>query len=64
MTGAGRSSSTERGEQVDQASDDVWEVLATSRSLRRFTDQPVDDATVRTILGVDGVIAVKRLDLS
>jgi nitroreductase len=25
---------------------DVWEVMATARSLRRFTDEPVDDATL------------------
>ena len=28
-------------------SDDVWEVLATARTIRRFTDEPVDDATLR-----------------
>lgn len=26
--------------------DDVWEVMATARTIRRFTDQPVDDATL------------------
>lgn len=26
--------------------DDVWEVLSTARSIRRFTDEPVDDATL------------------
>jgi nitroreductase len=25
---------------------DVWEVLATARTIRRFTDEPVDDATL------------------
>lgn len=28
------------------ASDDVWEVLSTARTIRRFTDEPVDDATL------------------
>jgi len=28
----------------------VWEVLATARSIRRFTDEPVDDATLRRCL--------------
>lgn len=32
------------------ASRDVWEVLATARSIRRFTDEPVDDATLRRCL--------------
>jgi nitroreductase len=27
-------------------STDVWEVMSTARSIRRFTDQPVDDATL------------------
>ncbi len=27
-------------------SDDVWEVLATARTIRRFTDDPVDDAVL------------------
>lgn len=27
-------------------SNDVWEVLSTARSIRRFTDEPVDDATL------------------
>jgi nitroreductase len=30
--------------------DDVWEVLSTARSIRRFTDEPVDDATLRRCL--------------
>jgi nitroreductase len=28
------------------ASRDVWEVMATARTIRRFTDEPVDDATL------------------
>src|SRR6476619_910689 len=28
------------------ASSDIWEVLSTARSIRRFTDAPVDDATL------------------
>jgi nitroreductase len=31
---------------VSGPSDDVWEVLSTSRSIRRFTDEPVDDAVL------------------
>ena len=33
-----------------QATEDVWEVLATSRAIRRFTDEPVDDVTLRRCL--------------
>lgn len=29
---------------------DVWEVLATARTIRRFTDEPVDDATLARCL--------------
>jgi nitroreductase len=29
-----------------RGSDDVWEVLSTARTIRRFTDDPVDDATL------------------
>lgn len=29
---------------------DVWEVLSTARSIRRFTDEPVDDATLQRCL--------------
>ncbi|CQD12178.1 nitroreductase [Mycolicibacterium conceptionense] len=29
---------------------DVWEVLSTARSIRRFTDEPVDDATLERCL--------------
>lgn len=31
---------------MPHATDDVWEVLSTARSIRRFTDQPVDDRTL------------------
>ena len=30
--------------------DDVWTVLSTARSIRRFTDEPVDDATLARCL--------------
>ena len=30
--------------------DDVWEALATARTIRRFTDEPVDDATLTRCL--------------
>jgi nitroreductase len=29
---------------------DVWEVLSTARTIRRFTDEPVDDATLTQLL--------------
>ncbi|OBF00480.1 nitroreductase family protein [Mycobacterium sp. 852002-10029_SCH5224772] len=32
------------------ASADVWEVMATARTIRRFTDKPVDDATLARCL--------------
>lgn len=32
------------------ASRDIWEVLSTARTIRRFTDQPVDDATLTRCL--------------
>jgi nitroreductase len=32
------------------ASSDVWEVMATARTIRRFTDQPVDDAALARCL--------------
>ena len=35
---------------MTQATDDVWEVLATSRAIRRFTDEPVDEATLHRCL--------------
>lgn len=31
-------------------SNDVWEVLSTARTIRRFTDEPVDDATIARCL--------------
>ncbi len=31
-------------------SSDVWEVMSTARTIRRFTDEPVDDATVTRCL--------------
>jgi nitroreductase len=31
-------------------SDDVWTVLATARSIRRFTDEPIDDDVLRRCL--------------
>lgn len=33
-----------------QPSDDVWEVLSTARSIRRFTDEPVDDSVLHRCL--------------
>lgn len=35
---------------MTDASDDVWEVMSTARTIRRFTDQPVDDATLTRCL--------------
>src|SRR5277367_1375073 len=32
------------------ATSDVWEVLSTARTIRRFTDEPVDDATLARCL--------------
>jgi nitroreductase len=29
---------------------DIWEVMSTARAIRRFTDEPVDDATLRRCL--------------
>lgn len=34
-----------------QATADVWEVMSTARTIRRFTDEPVDDATLARCLG-------------
>lgn len=31
-------------------SDDVWEVMSTARTIRRFTDEPVDDVTLSRCL--------------
>lgn len=33
-----------------EPSDDFWEVLSTARTIRRFTDQPVDDPTLTRCL--------------
>jgi nitroreductase len=33
-----------------RASSDVWEVMSTARTIRRFTDEPVDDATLARCL--------------
>jgi len=35
---------------VAAISNDVWEVLSTAQSVRRFTDEPVDDATLQRCL--------------
>jgi nitroreductase len=35
---------------TNDAEDDVWEVLSTARTIRRFTDEPVDDGTLRRCL--------------
>ena len=32
------------------ATSDVWEVMSTARTIRRFTEQPVDDATLARCL--------------
>jgi nitroreductase len=32
------------------SSDDLWEVMSTARTIRRFTDEPVDDATLARCL--------------
>lgn len=34
-----------------QATANVWEVMSTARTIRRFTDEPVDDATLARCLG-------------
>ena len=38
--------STGPGDDMSQATEDVWEVLATTRAIRRFTDEPVDEVTL------------------
>ena len=48
MAHHGRARSRKLG--VPEPSSDVWEVLATARSIRRFTDQPVDEATLSRCL--------------
>lgn len=35
---------------MPDSTDDVWEVLSTARSMRRFTDDPVDDETLNRCL--------------
>jgi nitroreductase len=35
---------------MSSAATDVWEVMSTARSMRRFTDQPVDEATLTRCL--------------
>ena len=32
------------------ASSDIWEVMSPARTIRRFTDEPVDDATLARCL--------------
>ncbi|MGA7053727.1 MAG: nitroreductase family protein, partial [Mycobacterium sp.] len=31
---------------MTRASSDVWEVMSTARTIRRFTDEPVDDVVL------------------
>lgn len=35
---------------MSAASADIWEVMSTARTIRRFTDEPVDDATLTRCL--------------
>ena len=35
---------------MSAASSDVWEVMSTARTIRRFTGEPVDDATLMRCL--------------
>jgi nitroreductase len=35
---------------VSEPSDDVWEVMSSARTIRRFSDEPVDDATLARCL--------------
>ena len=35
---------------MPDSTDDVWDALSTARTLRRFTDEPVDDATLNRCL--------------
>jgi nitroreductase len=39
-----------KGAGVTDVSNDVWEVMSTARTIRRFTDEPVDDATLARCL--------------
>jgi len=32
------------------ATSDIWEAMSTARTIRRFTDEPVDDATLAQCL--------------
>src|SRR6202522_1053854 len=41
---------TREGEAMTGASGDVWEVMSTARTIRRFTDEPVDDITLARCL--------------
>ncbi|MCW2936885.1 MAG: hypothetical protein JWM19_7847 [Actinomycetia bacterium] len=38
------------GDAADVACTDVWAVMSTARTIRRFTAEPVDDATVAKCL--------------
>ena len=38
---------TRAGETGAGGTDDLWEAMSTARSIRRFTDEPVDDDTLR-----------------
>ncbi len=35
---------------MNRSTDDIWEAMATARTIRRFTDEPVDDATLARCL--------------
>lgn len=38
------------GHRMGAATDDLWEVMSTARTIRRFTEEPVDDATLARCL--------------
>jgi nitroreductase len=38
------------GARANRRVDDVWDVMATARTIRRFTDEPVDEATLARCL--------------
>jgi nitroreductase len=40
----------QKGARMAGATNDVWEVMSTARTIRRFTDEPVDDATLARCL--------------